>query len=160
MEELIKQAFQQVDVLGPHVQQGRYDLTGPNGEIILPTVWDRVVQPDWSITMTMWPMEAKPAGIPKMPGMMPNLPGRRHGGGIPIPPMGGMHPPGRRPGGLPPGVVPPPGWAPPGRHGPMPGNPDIIDVGPGPGPSRPSKHKSKRDPSFLGFFAGKPTKKK
>ncbi|KAI6781231.1 uncharacterized protein J7T54_004003 [Emericellopsis cladophorae] len=31
MEELIKQAFLQVDLLGPHVQEGHYDLTGPNG---------------------------------------------------------------------------------------------------------------------------------
>ena len=32
MEELIKQAFVHVDVIGPHVQAGHYDLIGPNGE--------------------------------------------------------------------------------------------------------------------------------
>ncbi|KAK2023779.1 hypothetical protein LX32DRAFT_514062, partial [Colletotrichum zoysiae] len=31
MEELIKQAFIHVDVIGPHVQQGQYDLIGPEG---------------------------------------------------------------------------------------------------------------------------------
>ncbi|XDG05960.1 hypothetical protein ABKA04_005575 [Annulohypoxylon sp. FPYF3050] len=36
MEELIKQAFLHVDIIGPHVQAGHYDLIGPNGEIILP----------------------------------------------------------------------------------------------------------------------------
>ncbi|KAK4137996.1 hypothetical protein BT67DRAFT_339592, partial [Trichocladium antarcticum] len=45
MEELIKQAFIHVDVIGPHVQEGHYDLVGPNGEIILPTVWEKVVEP-------------------------------------------------------------------------------------------------------------------
>jgi hypothetical protein len=57
MEELIRQAFLHVDVLGPHVQEGHYDIIGPDGEIILPAVWDKVVEPGWSITMTMWPFE-------------------------------------------------------------------------------------------------------
>ena len=55
MEELIKQAFLKVDVLGPHVQEGHYDLV-VDGEIILPQVWERMVQPDWLVTMHMWPM--------------------------------------------------------------------------------------------------------
>ncbi|KAF2766011.1 hypothetical protein EJ03DRAFT_278987, partial [Teratosphaeria nubilosa] len=45
MEGLIKQAFLHVDVIGEHVHQGHYDLTGPDGEIILPQVWDTMVQP-------------------------------------------------------------------------------------------------------------------
>lgn len=56
MEKLIRQAFLHVDVIGAHVQEGHYDLVGPNGEIILPEVWETVLQPDWSITMHMWPM--------------------------------------------------------------------------------------------------------
>ena len=56
MEELIRQAFIQVKDIGPHVQEGHYDLLGPNGEIILPTVWDTVVEPDWTVSMHMWPM--------------------------------------------------------------------------------------------------------
>ncbi|TAQ88913.1 hypothetical protein B7494_g2761 [Chlorociboria aeruginascens] len=56
MEELIKQAFLHVDVIGPHVEAGHYDLVGPNGEIILPQVWETMIEPDWSITMLMWPM--------------------------------------------------------------------------------------------------------
>ena len=56
MEGLIKQAFLHVDVIGDHVQQGHYDLTGPDGEIILPQVWETTVQPDWEITMHLWPM--------------------------------------------------------------------------------------------------------
>lgn len=61
MEELIKQAFLHVDVIGPHVHEGCYDLMGPNGEIILPQVWETVIEPGWSVTMHMWPMpEPKP----------------------------------------------------------------------------------------------------
>ncbi|KAG4435481.1 hypothetical protein IFR05_009053, partial [Cadophora sp. M221] len=44
VEELIKQAFLHVDVLGPHVNEGHYDLIcangGLSGEIILPQVWE------------------------------------------------------------------------------------------------------------------------
>lgn len=57
METLIRQAFLHVDMIGEHVHQGHYDLTGPDGEIILPQVWDTMVQPDWDITMHLWPME-------------------------------------------------------------------------------------------------------
>lgn len=60
MEELIKQAFLHVDKIGPHVQEGHYDLMGPNGEIILPAVWDTTIEPDWQITMLMWPLPATP----------------------------------------------------------------------------------------------------
>lgn len=60
MEELIRQAFLHIDVIGPHVADGHYDLVGPNGDIILPQVWDTVVEPDWTITMHMWPIPEKP----------------------------------------------------------------------------------------------------
>lgn len=65
MEDLIRQAFLHVDVVGPHVAEGHYDLVGPNGEIILPRIWETVVEPDWTITMHMWPMaEAAKADDP------------------------------------------------------------------------------------------------
>jgi hypothetical protein len=55
MEELIRQAFIQVDGLSTHVEDGHYDLVGPNGEIILPQIWDTVIEPGWRISMHMWP---------------------------------------------------------------------------------------------------------
>lgn len=65
MEGLIKQAFLHVDVIGMHVQEGHYDICGPDGEIILPQVWETMIQPDWEITMHMWPMpEPEPAPEP------------------------------------------------------------------------------------------------
>ncbi|RJE23282.1 hypothetical protein PHISCL_04397 [Aspergillus sclerotialis] len=60
MEELIRQAFLHIEVIGPHVAEGHYDLVGPNGDIILPQVWETVVEPDWTITMHMWPIPEKP----------------------------------------------------------------------------------------------------
>ena len=169
MEDLIKQAFLQVDVLGPHVQQGHYDLIGPDGEIILPTVWERVIEPDWQITMTMWPLDKIPP--PRMPGGIPPPPGGRHHGhghGMPMPGMGmgmggmggrlpvmpGMAPAGRRPGGLPGGVAPPPGWGGSGS-----GIPNIVNVGPPKG-SKPAGAKKAGNSVLYGFLAGKPAKKK
>ena len=60
MEELIKQAFLHVEIIGPHVAEGHYDLVGPSGEIILPQLWERMIEPDWTITMHMWPMPPPP----------------------------------------------------------------------------------------------------
>ena len=68
MEDLIKQAFAHVEVTSPHVQEGHYDLIGPDGEIILPIVWDKTVQPGWQISMRMWPMDKHPLPGPPRPG--------------------------------------------------------------------------------------------
>ncbi|KAI1452087.1 hypothetical protein F4805DRAFT_448875 [Annulohypoxylon moriforme] len=68
MEELIKQAFIHVDIIGPHVQAGHYDLMGPSGEIILPQAWSKAVEPDLSVSMHMWPMtRPKPPPPPPPP---------------------------------------------------------------------------------------------
>jgi hypothetical protein len=73
MEELIKQAFLHIEVIGPHVAEGHYDLIGPNGDILLPQVWETVLEPDWNITMHMWPIpekpkdDAAPAAAPEAP---------------------------------------------------------------------------------------------
>lgn len=56
MEDLIFQAFQHIDHLGPLVREGKYDLIGPDGGIILPQVWETYIKPDMSITMHMWPI--------------------------------------------------------------------------------------------------------
>lgn len=71
MEELIRQAFLHVEVIGPHVAEGHYDLIGPNGDIILPQIWDTVVEPDWTVTMHMWPI---PEPKPKTPEPAPPPP--------------------------------------------------------------------------------------
>ncbi len=85
MEDLIRQAFLHVAVLGPLVQEGHYDLLGPSGQIILPTVWERVVEPGWDITMHMWPMDKFPSS-PQMPSGIPAT------AIVPRPPQGHNHP--------------------------------------------------------------------
>jgi hypothetical protein len=66
MEDFINKAFLHIEVLGPHVAEGHYDLVGPNGEIILPEAWDSVIEPNWSVTMHMWPIPEAPEE-PDMP---------------------------------------------------------------------------------------------
>jgi hypothetical protein len=66
MEELIRQAFLHVEVIGPHVVAGHYDLVGPSGEVILPKVWETVIEPDWAITMHMLPLLDPPRMAPRI----------------------------------------------------------------------------------------------
>jgi hypothetical protein len=165
MEELIKQAFMSVEMIGPQVQRGQFDLIGSNGEIILPQVWDKVIQPDSQITMVMWPLADKPG-----PRMHPDHPHFR--------PMGSRHPmmppnrhpmsgaiPGRPPampmgGGR--GPPPPPGWPhpggarppPPPTGGRLPNGIDIVTV-------EKDKRKSKSSSgaaNILGWVSGAPKK--
>ena len=61
MEYLIKEAFVYIETIGPQVADGRYDLVGPYGEIIMNHVWEALIQPGWEITMHLWPMQELPA---------------------------------------------------------------------------------------------------
>jgi len=103
MEELIRQAFLHVEVIGPHVAEGHYDLVGPRGEIILPQVWEAMVEPGWAVTMHMWPLPERPKPAPVLP-----PPGFGRRGPPPPPPPGwiGPPPPSQRRNGPP----PPPPW--------------------------------------------------
>jgi hypothetical protein len=68
MESLIKLAFLHIEVLGPHVIEGRYDLAGPDGKIILPQVRGVIIEPDSSITMHISPLpESPPPLAPPLP---------------------------------------------------------------------------------------------
>ena len=163
---MIRQAFLHVDIIGPHVAEGHYDLIGPNGEIILPQVWETMIEPDWAVTMHMWPMPEPPK--PPPPGPQPNhhfqdggRPGsRQKGTGRPHPPS--MPPPNHRG-----GPHPPPGpsnWRggggesrppPPPPSSIRPDSPSVIVV--------PQKKSSKKSSAggVLGWMAGSagPSKK-
>ncbi|KAL6412077.1 hypothetical protein AUP68_04459 [Ilyonectria robusta] len=180
MEDLIKQAFLQVDVLGPHVMDGHYDIISPDGEIILPQIWERLVQPGWSISMVMWPIDNPPppdnrprnfrtAGQTNMPYGAPLPQQSFRPGGQPQPTYGAPQPPQgsrshgqthRRPGfPMPPGPPirpgpPVPQWDSGSHNGPI----NIIEVGP---PKR-SKNRKKKQPDsgLMSFLAGGPPKKK
>lgn len=174
MEDLIKQAFQHVEVTGPHVQEGHYDLIGPDGEIILPVVWEKTVQPGFQISMRMWPMDKHPLSPHPPPGMSPHQHmqwvmarrqaamaaaqgrgGHHHGGGghaAPMrppngytgPPLGGQPPP-------PPGMMRHPA---PGGEGMRPAMVDIVEGG------RPKKDKGKKAKKTMAFFSGASAKPK
>lgn len=68
MESLIVQAFAHVENLADHVNNGHYDLLGPDKEIIMPQYWDTTVEPDMHVTMMLWPLpEKKDDGIDIIP---------------------------------------------------------------------------------------------
>lgn len=45
-----------VEEYSPLTEAGCYDIVNPDGEIILRSCWESMVQPGWQITMAMWPM--------------------------------------------------------------------------------------------------------
>ncbi|KAI0896756.1 hypothetical protein F4806DRAFT_465655 [Annulohypoxylon nitens] len=106
MRRLVRSCFEHVDVIGPHVNAGHYDLiatsipssaltdTGSEigetsnslpqapppptpaqqdmGIIILPELWEDLVEPGMSILMHMWPMNIPPQP-PQLPPAGPHL---------------------------------------------------------------------------------------
>ena len=66
MEDLIKEAFRNIEIVGSHVVEGHYDLVDPQGDLILPSVWEKVVKPGHTITMHLWPMP-EPASAEQPP---------------------------------------------------------------------------------------------
>src|ERR1700722_18143927 len=67
METLIEQAFANIhnSMISDHVKSGRFDLSDPSGAVILPSIWETVIQPDSTITMHMWPLPE--ASLPEEP---------------------------------------------------------------------------------------------
>ncbi|KAL8813206.1 MAG: hypothetical protein Q9223_000959 [Gallowayella weberi] len=64
IRDLITEAFRGIDTLETHVDSGRYDLINLKGEVIIPEVWDAIIEPGAEIVMHMWPMAdgQKPTG--------------------------------------------------------------------------------------------------
>lgn len=56
MEMVIQQAFIDEEAIRLRVFQGHFDLTGPDGGIILPSTWESVIEPGWTVNMHMWPI--------------------------------------------------------------------------------------------------------
>jgi hypothetical protein len=149
MSKLVKEEFLHVDVVGPQVMQGFYDLMNAKGDIITPSLWPINIRPGDKITMHMWPMKAlpKPPRPLKRPIRPPPPPGFKYGLDgqlISLPP-------------------PPPGWkylgsgnylvpdVPPPPPPPPPPAVDIIQVHPG----RPAKKVAKSECSVLSWMKGK-----
>ena len=75
MDYLIKEAFLHIPDLGPHVADGHYNLLDPKDEIILPSMWESVIQPGWEITMHMWPIAEPPGAVEPPPPSGKNVDG-------------------------------------------------------------------------------------
>lgn len=149
MEELIKQAFDNVEHLAHSVHEGWYDLFGPEKQIILPSLWEKTIEPEWTISMAMWPPERIQRDRAP-PGMMAGMARGRGMAPPPAPP-----PLGRGRGGMPGGMMPPEGW---GVHKPTPVPPGIHVVR---DPGKKDKKKKGPPPAvLLGFLSGKAVKKK
>ncbi len=56
MQTLVRQSFLHVEILGPYVADGLYDLLDSEGTIILPQVWDSVIEPGQTVGMQLWPI--------------------------------------------------------------------------------------------------------
>ncbi|KAF7507383.1 hypothetical protein GJ744_010700 [Endocarpon pusillum] len=54
MQTLVCQSFFHVETLKPYVVDGQYDLLDSDGAIILPQVWDSVIEPGQTIEMHLW----------------------------------------------------------------------------------------------------------
>jgi hypothetical protein len=52
MEKLIQHAFLHVEGIEQRVAKGYYDLIGPTDEIILPQVWETVIEDGWAIRIS------------------------------------------------------------------------------------------------------------
>lgn len=163
MEDLINQAFDHIEDLGPHVREGHYDLEGPEGELILKNIWETTVQPGWQVTMKMWPQLGNHPVRPRMP---PNLDPRAREQWILRQRMMAAqaardaHAARAAQAGHPMTARPPP---PPGAHFPMFGQPGAarpttnVNIAP---EHRPGRDKSKKDKTkkVASFILGKPSK--
>lgn len=164
MEDLIKQAFLHVEVIGPHVQEGHYDLIDSEGQIILPSLWSATVKPGDAVSMRMWPADKPPGPVPQHQHMTPDqrmqfeMMRRAAAQGrsqvLPMRPPPGFTAGAPAFGGPPP---PPPGMRPfplPSKRAAPPMMVDVVDGG------RPRKTKGKKAKRPLGFFSGtRPSKK-
>ncbi|KAF2809292.1 uncharacterized protein BDZ99DRAFT_443486 [Mytilinidion resinicola] len=78
MKELINTGFAHVEGLNKHVFAGHYDLAGPDGEIMLPQVWEALIEPGMTVKMILWPeIPPPPSSIGLgMPGPLLPVPDR------------------------------------------------------------------------------------
>lgn len=61
MSELISEAFAHVQVVGPQVREGRYDIVHTEREeMVLPSIWEQCVAPGDRLEMRMWPEPESP----------------------------------------------------------------------------------------------------
>ena len=55
MESLLANSFSHDPTVNVQTLGSRFDIVGPNGDIILPAVWESVIQPGWVLELRPWP---------------------------------------------------------------------------------------------------------
>ncbi|PNS17872.1 Midasin [Sphaceloma murrayae] len=71
--KLLEQAYESVPDLHRRILESRFELVGPDRQIILPSVWETTIQPGWEITLLMPPEPHMGMGVDPygpLPGMM------------------------------------------------------------------------------------------
>ena len=84
---MIKEAFLHVADLGLHVVDGEYDLIGPKDEVIMPSIWESVIEPGWEIKMHLWAIPEPQEGGGSLAGKMTDVVNVKPG--LPLPPPDG-----------------------------------------------------------------------
>lgn len=64
IEKLVKMVSEQTyvhvpDSLRSQATSGKYNILGPEEQIILPHLWELLVEPDWHLSMQLWPLPGK-----------------------------------------------------------------------------------------------------
>ncbi|KAI1073919.1 hypothetical protein F5B20DRAFT_565553 [Whalleya microplaca] len=54
MVDLIEQSSHRIEIIGPLIKAGHYDLIAPDGSTILPSVWEQCIEPGWLVSMRLW----------------------------------------------------------------------------------------------------------
>ena len=65
MEKRIKKSCD-VGAIDPRIEDGRYELIGPDEEIILPEDREEMIEPGWVIAIRMLPMLKPEAPLPRI----------------------------------------------------------------------------------------------
>src|SRR2546423_1517955 len=55
MKSLVEQTVADVELIGERVRRSHYDLLDPSGAVILPSLWETLLEPYWTIKMMLWP---------------------------------------------------------------------------------------------------------
>jgi Ubiquitin-like domain len=54
MQHIIEQSFLNIEGLGSRISKGEYDLVNSDGAVIIPHLWENLVEPDMLVTLQIW----------------------------------------------------------------------------------------------------------
>ena len=71
MQKLINSSFQNNPSSIELIMNGKYDIVGPTGDIILPQVWEAVVKPGWIVELRL---HSQSIAVAEMSGQCSDIP--------------------------------------------------------------------------------------